>query len=266
MRPIRSAVLLTPIWAAALCLMAALPALAQVDACQPPGLSDEEAERIIALAEARGASFRQEIDALRASGLSYETDTAYNDLMADPERAIALAKERIFGRERDRYTYSSLISMSKYTEDEYVEARLRNWVAKKNYNYFTIALTDHLQRFALDLGGTPTESPYQFELDTRTFVFALGRFTDAAKLRNLNGSAKPGGQFARLNYTFAEKRFISEGRPNYQIRLFLTSNNDGTDVTLAYVGFHGVDPLKNSWPIFRSTVEGCLPTLPVPGD
>ncbi len=62
---------------------------AVVKDCRPEGMSDAEATRIIEVATQQGKSFRAAIDQMRADGLSYETDTTYDNFIADSERLIA---------------------------------------------------------------------------------------------------------------------------------------------------------------------------------
>ena len=274
-------------------------ATAKIDACQPDGMSDVEAARIIAIATQQGKAFRTAIDAIRASGVSYETDTTYDDLMADPERALALALERHEGREKSSYGNSpekeleigaGLGRLLKYS--------INLWVKKQNVNFFTTELTSHLQQLAIQLGGDPTESPYRYKIDASTFVFALGHFTKGAEFKYIRGSvpnriknnldrirANPSLlKYWAVNYKFSEERGLietksrlrfpilhdliarlktrSNGRkPNFKILIFLTTNPAGEDITLDGISFNGVDLLKSRHPANEPRDEGCLATF-----
>lgn len=250
------------IFATVLILLIAGIANAKIDKCQPDGMSDDEAERIIAIATEQGKAFRAKIDALRASGVSYETDTTYDDLMADPERVLALAKVRHFGRETSLYGNSpKVLRELNTTLDWLFENRIGYWIKKQNLNFFTTELTSHLQQLAIQLGGEPTKSPYRYKINTKTFIFALGHFTKGAELKYLVGVSENRVKYTSIRNRFSEKWALYGRKPNFEILIFLTANPAGGDVTLDYISFGWVDWLKGSSPIFLRGNEGCLATF-----
>ncbi|WP_371226360.1 hypothetical protein, partial [Roseovarius sp. 2305UL8-3] len=231
--------------------------------CRPDGMSDKEAERIITIATEQGQSFRAAIDKIRADGLTYSSDSTYDDLMADPERALALANERHQGRESSLYNYSpERIQEMGASVDGFVEDHIVYWVRKENVNFFADELSSHLKDLAIQLGGKPTESNYRYQTDARTFIFALGKFAESAELKYIKGSIAGGTKLRFIRYRFSEKWTLKsslEGRkPNYLVSVFLTIPSSGEEVTFDEISFGGVNWLKSSWPTLEKKGDGCL--------
>lgn len=238
------------------------------ETCRPDGMSDAEANRIIELATTQGQTFRSNINELRASGLNYERDKTYDELIADPDRALELANERHLGRESSLYTYSpEHIREMGASVDGFVESHIQYWVQKKNVNFFANELTNHLADLAVELGGKPTKSKYRYQVDAKDFVYALGIFAEAAQLKHITGSVTGGDKFVFLRYRFAEewtlKSALEERKPNFLISVFLTTSPSGEEVTFDGISFGPTDLLKNHWPMFETKEESCLATYPL---
>ncbi|MCF6273673.1 MAG: hypothetical protein L3J37_10900 [Rhodobacteraceae bacterium] len=70
---------------------------AQTQVCRSEGMLDEEAARIIAIATVQGENFRREIDGMRERDVSLRNDTTYDDVLADDDRTLNLAREFFIG-------------------------------------------------------------------------------------------------------------------------------------------------------------------------
>lgn len=242
-------------------IMFAGVATAKIDTCQPDGMSDAEAVRIIAIATKQGKAFRAAIDALRASGVSYENDTTYDDLMADPERALALAKERYEGQGVIG-TWSSYRLEQGDDLDAVIREEINNWVNKRVVNFFALELISHLQKLAVRIGGEPTNSRYRFKINANTFVFALGHFVRSAGMKHFWGTKFNSDKYSSIQYGFSEIWvFRGNRRPNFDIRISLFADPKGDSVTLKSAYFYSADTLKNGWPILKRRNENCLVTF-----
>ncbi|WP_371229936.1 hypothetical protein, partial [Roseovarius sp. 2305UL8-3] len=227
--------------------------------CRPDGMSDKEAERIITIATEQGQSFRAAIDKMRADGVTYRNDTAYDDLIANPEQLIALARERHGGRESSQYNNDpELLAELGYQVEGFLESNTSRWVKKDNYNYFTIELAKRLRNLAVLVGGEPSASDFRYKLELSKFVFALDHFAEGAEFKYLAGSTAVGDQYVTIYNYFSEKWAFRGRKPNYRIRIFLTTDPDGVNVTFDNIAFGPGDLLKNTWPLFQDANENCL--------
>lgn len=257
-----SFVKLIPLAFAVMLAMFAGVASARIDGCQPDGMTDAKAEQFLVISAKQGKAFRADIDAIRASGVNYETDTTYDDLIADTERAIALAKERHLGRNRSFYYNTPENLRVRDTTLEWLfENRIQEWIMKKNENFFTTELTRHLQQLAVALDGKPTISPYKYTMNAKAFVFAFGQFLQSAELKYIGGSSSQKGSYEIVRYNISEEWALSGRKPNFEILIFFTSSLAGEEITLEYISFGGGDLLKNPWPLLENKNEGCLATF-----
>ncbi len=186
-----------------LAVLSAGTASAKIDACQPDGMADAEAARILAIGTAQGKAFRKAIDALRAGGMSMKTDTTYATIIADPDRALALAKER---REAQRTPRLLEPDQSKTGEDldAAILKRIDYWINKRTTNYYTAALYDHLGDLAVSIGGKPADIKNRFEVNLDTYIFALTGFVRGAEWELHWDYEHEMPEYGTVRYAFSE--------------------------------------------------------------
>lgn len=235
-------------------------AWAKIDECQPDGMSDVEAARIIAIATDQGQKFRKTIDDLRAQGITYETDTTYENIMADPERALALALERYGGRRIIGVATKYRLDQGDNL-DQALMGTLDSWVQKKTTNYFTTIMLDYLQNLILLIGGEATISPFQFKIPPNKFVFALSHFTKSADLNKFRDTINSSKYYLAASYRFTEDWSLFNKDTLFEVGITFTTNPKRDDVTLETILFRGVDILKRDWPLSFRKKDECLKYL-----
>lgn len=233
---------------------------AKIDECQPDGMSDEEAARIIAIATDQGQKFRKTIDDLRAQGITYETDTTYENIMADPERALAWAREH--------YSRTSVTDLwVKYQLDqgrelnEILRKSLKSRILRINSNYFIFALENALKQLAVSIGGKPINSLYSFELDSDDFIFAFRQFTIAADLKYVGGRKTAFTGTIGARYGFTENWSLFRKDALYRLQIDITTNLDRSGINLEQMVFGPPDLLKGGWPLSTKNNRNCFETI-----
>jgi len=238
----------------------AAPAMAEQNDCRPEGMSDAEAARIIDIATDQGKKFRETIDDLRAQGITYKTDTTYENIMADPERALALAMERYRGRRIIGVATKYRLDQGDDL-DQALMSTLDSWVQKKTTNYFTTIMLDSLQNLALLIGGEATLSPYQFKIPPNKFVFSLSHFAKSAGLNKFREAIIPSKYYLTASYRFTEDWSLFNKEILFEVGITFTTNPKRDDVTLETILFRGVDILKRDWPLSFRKKDKCLKYL-----
>ena len=234
-------------------IMFAGVAAARVDDCQPAGMTDVEAARIIAIATEQGKAFRAAIDSIRASGMSYDTDPTYDDLMADPERAVALIRER--------YGFQIYLSYPFELEkagniEEVISPRLTEWVNRNNTNYCAMEMYNHLRLLVFAIGGTLRSFPTWFQVDINKFVFALFQFSKGADLEYVGWSTTriQNSGLLRISYEFKEPNQMLESDEPSKIIVTIMGYKDKNELFLGDVSFdihankHDITPSMRAEP------------------
>lgn len=228
-------------------------AISGVYVCQPEDMSDAEAERITAIATELGESFRDTINEARSNGVTLRNDTTRADILANPEQAFALAKERY-----ERQGSHDLSVQIRLDQGEELDDILHefNRIHQHKTNYITMPLDEHLKTLAVALGGLPTDTPFEFMMDPKSFVFAMGKFAEAGELnfgapgwkRQIGGHPNISFSLYETWSLFRQERFLNQ-------RIELSSDTDGGTLSIVSVWISEFSYLDRRYPptIFEKT-------------
>lgn len=238
-------------------IMFAGVATAKIDECQPNGMLDAEAARIIAIATEQGKAFRAAIDALRAGGVSYYDDTTYDDLMADPERAIALVREH-FGF---KVYFSYPIEYAQDSNvDDIISPRLSEWINRRNANYYAVELDDHFRLLATTIGGMHRSNPTWYLVSIKNFVFALFQFSKSAGLDYIGSTTTRilDTEFLRISYEFSEPNWMLENGETSKIVVTILGYKDKNQLHIEEVSFDMLANKRNVTPSPHVEPRNCF--------
>ncbi|MEE9454406.1 MAG: hypothetical protein V3V13_08505 [Paracoccaceae bacterium] len=235
-------------------------AMAQTRVCKPDSMPEADAARIIAIATKHGEEFRRDIDKLRASGVSMQTDTTLTDILADPGKTLARARELYFRRGVGGGWIQYRLDQGNELDDILLDTKYP--LQKYNNNYYSKLLDEQLQSLAISIGGRPTEVPYRFVIEPNMFVFALSQFAKSAKLRYVNGGWRHNHlQTQEIQYYFREARPLFRNEGLIQSQVIISANITQNELTLRGISYSGYDYVNNlSFKFFFGKIS-CLTTF-----
>lgn len=231
----------------------------QTKLCRPEGMLDAEAARITAIATVQGENFRREIGEMRERGVSLRNDATYDDVLADDERTLNLAREFFYRRLPPDRIRLSRIEQGEELDEILMESGFP--LKRQQVNYFALTLDQSLKDLALAIGAEPVEGSYSFLIDPQTYMFALAQFARSAGLKNTGGGTGGRLQTNRLGYGFVETWPLFRADKLANVRFSISSNLAENILTISpiFYRFYSWKDDRLSKYIFVN--RGCLATF-----